>query len=152
MPKELYWLDRRCRAARQSHEFTSRYAWPQKTFADGTDDNNIAKLEPKSTLRSLRTLKLCRNELQSFDPKWYPELRTLYIDENHISSLNGVRKLRLLENFSARHQGEKTKTNIAIHGLSELRKVYLSGSKIQSPQDTDECRQSCSFTTRSSVL
>ena len=79
---------------------------------------------------------MCRNELQSFDPKWYPELRTLYLDENRISSLSGVRKLRLLENFSARHQGEKTKTNIAIHGLSELRKVYISGSHPQSPQDT----------------
>src|SRR5277367_641155 len=89
------------------------------------DDNNITTLEPKRALRSLRTLKLCRNELESFDPKWYPELRTLYLDENQISSLNGVRKLRLLENFSARSQ--RGKTNIAIHGLSELRKVYISG-------------------------
>src|SRR5271155_2913918 len=89
------------------------------------DDNNITILEPNKPLRSLRTLKLCRNELESFDPKWYPELRTLYLDENQIPSLSGVRKLRLLENFSARSQ--RGKTNIAIHGLSELRKVYISG-------------------------
>jgi protein NUD1 len=70
-------------------------------------------------------LKLCRNELETFDPKYYPELRTLYLDENQIQSLGGVRKLRLLENFSARSQ--RGKTNIAIHGLSELKKVYMSG-------------------------
>jgi Leucine-rich repeat (LRR) protein len=70
-------------------------------------------------------LKLCRNELDAFDPKFYPELRTLYLDENQIHSLSGVRKLRLLENFSARSQ--RGKPNIGIHGLSELRKIYLSG-------------------------
>lgn len=77
-------------------------------------------------MRSLRTLKLCRNELEVFDPKFYPELRTLYLDENQIQSFSGVRRLRLLENFSARSQ--KGKTNINIHGLSELRKIYLSGT------------------------
>jgi Leucine-rich repeat (LRR) protein len=75
---------------------------------------------------SLRTLKLCRNELESFDPRFYPELRTLYLDENQIASLSAVRRLRLLENFSARSQ--RGKASIGIHGLSELRKVYLSGS------------------------
>ena len=76
-------------------------------------------------MRSLRTLKLCRNELENFDPKYYPELRTLYLDENQIASFNGIRKLRLLENFSARSQ--RGKSNIGVHGLTELRKVYLSG-------------------------
>jgi Leucine-rich repeat (LRR) protein len=89
------------------------------------DDNNITTLVPKHPLRSIRTLKLCRNELETFDPKFYPELRTLYLDENQIQSLGGVRKLRLLENFSARTQ--RGKANVGIHGLSELRKVYLSG-------------------------
>ena len=89
------------------------------------DDNNITTLVPRHPLRSIRTLKLCRNELETFDPKLYPELRTLYLDENQIQSLGGVRKLRLLENFSARTQ--RGKANIGIHGLSELRKVYLSG-------------------------
>jgi len=90
------------------------------------DDNNITTIQPKHALRSLRTLKLCRNELETFDPKFYPELRTLYLDENQIQSLSGVRKLRLLENFSARTQ--RGKASIGIHGLSELRKVYLSGT------------------------
>jgi len=89
------------------------------------DDNNLTTLQPRQSVRSLRTLKLCRNELQVFDPKFYPELRTLYLDENQIQSFSGVKRLRLLENFSARSQ--KGKTNIGIHGLSELRKIYLSG-------------------------
>jgi Leucine-rich repeat (LRR) protein len=52
----------------------------------------------------------------------------LYLDENQIQSFSGVRRLRLLENFSARSQ--KGKTNIGIQGLSELRKIYLSGKKL----------------------
>ena len=91
-----------------------------------SDDNNLTSIKPKRPMRSLRTLKLCHNELGVFDPKHYPELRTLYLDENQIESFSGVRKLRLLENFSARTQ--RGKSNIGIHGLSELRKVYLSGS------------------------
>jgi protein NUD1 len=83
-------------------------------------------LQPKQPLRSLRTLKLCRNELEGFDAKFYPELRTLYLDQNQIQTFPGIRKLRLLENFSARSQ--RSKANLGIHGLNELRKVYLSGS------------------------
>lgn len=90
------------------------------------DDNNLTALQPKQPLRSLRTLKVCRNELDVFNPKLFPELRTLYLDENRIQSLSEVRKLRLLENFSARTQFGKA--SIGIHGLSELRKVYLSGT------------------------
>lgn len=89
------------------------------------DDNNITALQPKNVLRSLRTLKLCRNELESFDPKFYPDLRTLYLDENQIQSFGGIRRLRLLENFSARSQ--RGRANISIQGLGELKKVYLSG-------------------------
>jgi protein NUD1 len=83
-------------------------------------------IQPKHPMRSLRTLKVCRNELEHFEPKYYPELRTLYLDENQIASFSGVRRLRFLENFSARSQ--RGKSNIGIHGLTELRKVYLSGS------------------------
>ena len=82
----------------------------------------------RHVLRSLRTLKLCRNELESFDPKFYPDLRTLYLDENQIQSFGGIRQLRLLENFSARSQ--RGKANIGIQGLSELKKVYLSGTPL----------------------
>jgi protein NUD1 len=89
------------------------------------DDNNITTLQPKRPLHSLRTLKVCRNELEKFDPKFFPELRTLYLDENQIQALSGIRRLRLLENFSARSQ--RGETTIGIQGLSELRKVYLSG-------------------------
>lgn len=101
------------------------YPQGQDTVILTVDDNNLATLQPRHSVGSLRTLKLCRNELQIFDPKFYPELRTLYLDENQIQSFSGVKRLRLLENFSARSQ--KGKTNIGIHGLSELRKIYLSG-------------------------
>jgi len=97
--------------------------------ADVSDDNNLSSFQPKNPMRSLRTLKLCRNELESFDPKFFLELRTLYLDENQIASFNGIRKLRLLENFSARSQ--RGKSNIGINGLCELRKVYLSGKFLQ---------------------
>lgn len=89
------------------------------------DDNNITVIQSKQPLHSLRTLKLCHNELEVFDGKLCPELRTLYLDENKIHSFSGIKKLRLLENFSARSQHGKA--NIGIHGLCELRKVYLSG-------------------------
>jgi hypothetical protein len=123
MSEELHWLGRRSGGTHKSDEFTS---W---LFLEPTiliiDDNNVTILQPNQPIRSLRTLKVCRNELESFDPKYYPELRTLYLDENQIQSLSGIRRLRLLENFSARSQ--RGKTSIGIQGLSELRKVYLSG-------------------------
>jgi protein NUD1 len=90
------------------------------------DDNNITALQPKAPLRSLRTLKLCRNELEAFDAKFCPDLRTLYLDHNSIQAFHGIRKLRFLENFSARSQ--RGKASLSTHGLSELRKLYLSGT------------------------
>ena len=89
------------------------------------DDNNIKVLQPKTSMRSLRTLKACRNELEAFDAKLYPDLRTLYLDENEIHSFCGLKKLRLLENFSARSQ--RRNANISLHSLNELKKVYVSG-------------------------
>jgi len=99
-------------------------------------------------MKSLRTLKLCRNELEAFDPKFAPELRTLYLDENQIQNFSGVKRLRLLENFSARSQ--RGKTNLAVHHLVELRKVYLSG--IILPRFVSDVRKSNSSSTGSSVL
>ena len=113
-----------------------------------SDDNNISSLQARSVMKSLRTVKLCRNELESFDPKFAPELRTLYLDENQIQNFSGVKRLRLLENFSARSQ--RGKTNLAVHHLVELRKVYLSGMIL--PRLISDVRQSDSSSTGSSVL
>ncbi|KAF9197546.1 hypothetical protein BGZ49_001962 [Haplosporangium sp. Z 27] len=92
--------------------------------------NCIEDISLVQPLRRLRILRLSENKLVTFDATPFPGLRTLYLDDNRLQTLENCQKLTRLENFSARDQeGE----GIAIDMLEFInsRKLYLSGNPIQ---------------------
>ncbi|KAJ8097511.1 hypothetical protein POJ06DRAFT_261574 [Lipomyces tetrasporus] len=92
------------------------------------DDNSLSSVCPDGYLVRLRTLKICRNELKDFDAVAFPNLRILYLDDNRLQSISGLKKLRLLENLSIRDQ-HGTTNELHCPNLTDVRKLYLSGNR-----------------------
>jgi Leucine-rich repeat (LRR) protein len=53
---------------------------------------------------SLRILRLCDNEIEQVDLAPLPNLRTVFVDNNKVGSLQNTDLLRKLENLSVRDQ------------------------------------------------
>ncbi|KAK9236044.1 hypothetical protein V1525DRAFT_457979 [Lipomyces kononenkoae] len=94
------------------------------------DDNLLSSVYPDGYLLRLRTLKICRNRLEKFDAAAFPNLRILYLDDNQLERVSGLKKLRLLENLSVRDQ-HSTTNELWCPNLTDVRKLYLSGSRPQ---------------------
>ena len=70
------------------------------------DQNNISSLEvsPGEQLENFRILKLSGNKFSQFDVAAFPNLRTLYIDDNELEKIDGLRKAKHLDSLSMREQ------------------------------------------------
>lgn len=68
------------------------------------DYNCLREFQPSATMASLRVLRLSHNRLQTFDADSFPELRTLWLDENHLRGIRHARRMSKLENMSIREQ------------------------------------------------
>ncbi|KAI8602939.1 hypothetical protein EDD21DRAFT_303017, partial [Dissophora ornata] len=91
--------------------------------------NCIEDISLIQSLRRLRILRLSENRLATFDATPFPGLRTLYLDDNRLQSLENCQKLTRLENFSARDQ-EGEGIAIDMTEFINSRKLYLSGNPI----------------------
>lgn len=80
-------------------------------------------------LHRLRILRLCENKFQTFDAAPFPNLRTLYLDDNRLHSLENCSTLTRLETFSARDQ-EGEGIALVMTEFVNSRKLYLSGNPI----------------------
>ncbi|KAK9450331.1 uncharacterized protein V1518DRAFT_413570 [Limtongia smithiae] len=94
------------------------------------DNNKLRLIESDGYLSSMRTLKACKNMMTEFDAGSFPNLRVLYLDDNCLRLVTGLRKLRLLENFSIRDQ-RNTIVDMRWSSLNDARKLYLSGSRLR---------------------
>jgi Leucine-rich repeat (LRR) protein len=74
------------------------------------DNNSLTDLglDENTCLSKLRILRVSGNKLQRLDGANYPNLRTLYADNNALSGTGVVRSSRLkkLENLSLRNQAK----------------------------------------------
>ncbi|KAI7821694.1 hypothetical protein BC939DRAFT_504223 [Gamsiella multidivaricata] len=91
--------------------------------------NCIEDISLVQQLRRLRILRLSENKLVTFDATPFPGLRTLYLDDNRLQSLENCQKLTRLENFSVRDQ-EGEGIAIDMTEFVNSRKLYLSGNPI----------------------
>jgi hypothetical protein len=71
------------------------------------DFNVITSLETSDTMPKLRVLRLSNNKLRSLNGAAFPNLRTLYADNNSIVGLDKASRLSKLENLSLRNQSGK---------------------------------------------
>ncbi|KAI1317749.1 hypothetical protein EDD11_007923 [Mortierella claussenii] len=91
--------------------------------------NCIEDISLVQPLRRLRILRLSENKLVTFDATPFPGLRTLYLDDNRLQSLENCQKLTRLENFSVRDQ-EGEGIAIDMTEFINSRKLYLSGNPV----------------------
>jgi hypothetical protein len=68
------------------------------------DDNSIGGLNAGGAMPRLRIIRTSRNRLQSLDLGCFPNIRTLYADNNALRSVVKLDKLTKLENLSLRNQ------------------------------------------------
>ncbi|BFZ62646.1 Protein nud1 [Saitoella coloradoensis] len=101
----------------------------QRLMSLRLDGNLIKELKVESHMRSLRTLRISGNDLETFDASMFPNLRTLYLDDNCLSNVHGLRGLKYLENLSIRDQRSEG-LKIEMRDIADVRKLYLSGNKL----------------------
>ncbi|KAG0235569.1 hypothetical protein BGW42_005008 [Actinomortierella wolfii] len=93
--------------------------------------NLIEHVSLVQPLKRLRILNLTQNRLVQFDSKPFPNLKTLYLDDNRLEVLQNCASLTRLENFSVRDQ-EGDGTPIVMTEFLNSRKLYLSGNPVHS--------------------
>lgn len=75
------------------------------TFAHRfADDNQLQNFDPSHELSKLRSLKLSKNRLTRLDAGQFPQLRTLYADNNRLRTINCSSRRTKLERLSLRSQ------------------------------------------------
>lgn len=57
-------------------------------------------------MTKLRILRISGNKLEQLDASHYPNLRTLYADNNALAMISNSNRLRRLENLSLRNQAK----------------------------------------------
>jgi hypothetical protein len=96
--------------------------------------NQLKQIDVSAPLRTLRSLKLANNQLQTLDVSMFPSLNLLYIDQNFLSTIFGLERCRALEILSVREQKSSNQKNtyldIDLGKTKDIRKVYLSSNKL----------------------
>lgn len=80
-----------------------RFLFPCLNFI--IDHNDIKWIQLEMPASKLKVLRLSYNRLKTFDGSFFPDLRTLYLDDNQILRIVGLSCTSRLESFSLRDQG-----------------------------------------------
>ncbi|KAH8114676.1 hypothetical protein DFH11DRAFT_1726686 [Phellopilus nigrolimitatus] len=121
------------------------------------DASNKARATDLVVLHKLRILRLSGNRLRHLDVVRFPNLRTLYVDNNCLAEglqrgqkkarhrLLNMHRLNRLENFSARNQGGAGSRDSGLHleggDVRDVKRLYLSGNP--SPLPLGPTAQAC---------
>ncbi|KAI9247474.1 hypothetical protein BDA99DRAFT_255506 [Phascolomyces articulosus] len=93
------------------------------------DHNDIKWIQVNEPMEKLKVLRMSYNRLKTFDPTFFPDLRTLYLDDNQIQRIIGLSCTPRISSFSLRDQGGQ-QVNFNLQYLRGSRKMYLSGNSI----------------------
>lgn len=74
------------------------------SFPPHADNNEVGTFELDGSMPKLRILRVSGNRLHQLQVAGMPNLRTLYADNNSLSTLVKVDRLTKLENLSLRNQ------------------------------------------------
>ncbi|KAG8927688.1 hypothetical protein FRC02_007914 [Tulasnella sp. 418] len=91
------------------------------------DGNELSTISADTNLAKLRVLRLSANRLTRLDVATYPNLRTLYVDNNRLESITNGARLIKLENLSVRSQGGDG-LHISFHDFRDVKRLYFSGN------------------------
>ncbi|KAI9490292.1 hypothetical protein BDB00DRAFT_561101 [Zychaea mexicana] len=94
------------------------------------DHNDIKWISIRAPIAKLKVLRMSYNRLKAFDATFFPDLRTLYLDDNQILRIIGLSCIPRISSFSLRDQGGQ-KVDVNIRYLRGARKIYLSGNMLK---------------------
>ncbi|KAF9778564.1 hypothetical protein BJ322DRAFT_1091258 [Thelephora terrestris] len=92
----------------------------------------------RGCLGKLRILRVSGNKLQRLDGECFPNLRTLYADNNALSGISHCGRMRRLENLSVRNQA-KGKLSISLRDVRDIKRLYVSGNPLSCKFMTEAC-------------
>ncbi|KAI0364092.1 hypothetical protein BV20DRAFT_956956 [Pilatotrama ljubarskyi] len=103
------------------------------------DNNALGELEPEVTMPRLRILRVSGNRLQTLDAAPFPNLRTLYADNNSLGSIVRAYRLTKLENLSLRNQSGRGGLALSIRDVRDVKRLYLSGNPLKAGFMSEPC-------------
>ncbi|KAI0351465.1 hypothetical protein OH77DRAFT_1411124 [Trametes cingulata] len=103
------------------------------------DNNSLGKLEPEVAMPRLRILRVSGNRLQTLDAAPFPNLRTLYADNNSLGSILRAYRLTKLENLSLRNQSGRGGLTLSIRDVRDVKRLYLSGNPLKAGFLSEPC-------------
>lgn len=110
----------------------------QSLVALNLDGNFLKDLEMKNPLPRLRILRVSANRLCHLQVAAVPNLRTLYADNNALSSLVKVDRLSKLENLSLRNQSGRG-LKFLTRDVRDVKRLYLSGNPLNTSLLEEPC-------------
>ncbi|KAF9463003.1 hypothetical protein BDZ94DRAFT_1259849 [Collybia nuda] len=102
----------------------------QALIALNIDNNEAGELEGDGSMPKLRILRVSGNRLHQLQVVGMPNLRTLYADNNSLSTLVKVDRLTKLENLSLRNQSGRGGLNLLTRDVRDVKRLYLSGNPL----------------------
>ncbi|KAH6911431.1 hypothetical protein BKA70DRAFT_855856 [Coprinopsis sp. MPI-PUGE-AT-0042] len=114
----------------------------QALIAANFDGNSLRKLDFGKSMSRLRILRLSSNKLSELAVTALPNLRTLYADNNSLSTVTKVDRLTKLENLSLRNQSGRT-FNVLTRDVRDVKRLYLSGEHMLSAAHRSRCILIC---------
>ncbi|KAA1473712.1 hypothetical protein DENSPDRAFT_859988 [Dentipellis sp. KUC8613] len=102
------------------------------------DNNQIGELDAHGVLARLRILRLSANRVKALNVAPFPNLRTLYADNNALGQITKANRLSKLENLSLRNQGGKGLL-LSIRDVRDVKRLYLSGNPLPADFISEAC-------------
>ncbi|KAI8148537.1 hypothetical protein BJV82DRAFT_592452 [Fennellomyces sp. T-0311] len=94
------------------------------------EHNDIKWMQIIAPMEKLKVLRISYNRLKAFDATFFPDLRTLYLDDNQIVRIIGLSLMPRIGSFSLRDQGGQN-VDVNLRYLRGTRKMYLSGNAMK---------------------
>ncbi|KAI0689252.1 hypothetical protein BC835DRAFT_1308449 [Cytidiella melzeri] len=99
-------------------------------IAMNLDDNNLRELEVEGgSMARLKILRVSGNRLQQLNAGPFPNVRTLYADNNCLGPILKAHRLTKLENLSLRNQSGRAGLSLTMQDVRDVKRLYLSGPR-----------------------
>ncbi|EPQ54712.1 L domain-like protein [Gloeophyllum trabeum ATCC 11539] len=102
------------------------------------DKNCLGELDAHGVMPRLRILRVSGNRLAQLNAGSFPNLRTLYADDNHLGNLVKASRLTKLENLSLRNQRGRL-LNLSVRDVRDVKRLYLSGNPLKAGFMDEPC-------------